>query len=337
MKPVRVETLSIAAKAPAQQGEPQSPRLEQRQLRPQSSRPKLVAIGARGESRASRVEPRPEVPRVPEPRAAESPRISGTPRMAEPPRIPEVPRAPEVRRAPEAPQVPDARRVPDSDLEVLPKQRTSLRQRVSLKTTPPESIQIPPPNAPELHRPVYNQSPRVYQAPDSAYGSDMERPPVNSMVSIECSLAEFPTPPPRPTMVPSPHSDQQFFRPVQASPHSPLQQRPHTSGTMSARASQNQPPPRNIPSAMGMSMLSNVTTMSHQSTSSQTLKKKRSAFGWLKKAFSLDEEERAAFEQKRREQQRNLYYDERSPKFLDGKRVPPRQQAPSYYAESYRS
>jgi len=88
---------------------------------------------------------------------------------------------------------------------------------------------------------------------------------------------------------------------------------------------------------MGMSMLSNVTTMSHQSTSSQTLKKKRSAFGWLKKAFSLDEEERAAFEQKRREQQRNLYYDERSPKFLDGKRVPPRQQAPSYYAESYRS
>ncbi|KAK4454826.1 hypothetical protein QBC34DRAFT_141737 [Podospora aff. communis PSN243] len=333
MKPVRVETLSGAAKTPAQQGEPQSPRLEQRQLRTQSSRPKLVAIGARGESRASRVEPRPEVPRVSESRGVESHRKLETPRVAEAPHIPEAP----LRRSPEVPQVQEARRVPDSDLEVLPKQRTSLRQRVSLKTTPPESIQIPPPNAPELHRPIYNQSPRVYQAPDSAYGSDMERPPVNSMVSIECSLAEFPTPPPRPIMVPSPHSDQQFFRPVQASPHSPLQQRPHTSGTMSARAPHNQPPPRNIPSAMGMSMLSNVTTMSHQSISSQTLKKKRSAFRWLKKAFSLDEEERAAFEQKKREQQRNLYYDERSPKFIDGKRVQPRQQAPSYYAESYRS
>lgn len=76
---------------------------------------------------------------------------------------------------------------------------------------------------------------------------------------------------------------------------------------------------------MGMSMLSNVTTMTNESGSSRTLKKKRSAFGWLKKAFSLDEEERAAFEQKKREQARNLYYDERSPKYIDGKRIQPRQ------------
>lgn len=268
------------------------------------------------------------------PRVLDSPHIPEEPRVP-PPRIPEAPahRVSEAPQAPIAPRVPDVRQAPDSDLEVLPKQRTSLRQRVSLKTTPPESIQIPPPNAPELHRPKYNQS-RVYQAPDSAYGSDMERPPVNSVVSIDCSLAEFPTPPPRPVMVPSPHSDQQFFRPVQASPHSPLQQRPHTSGTVGPH---HQLPPRNIPSAMGMSMLSNVTTASQQSVGSQTLKKKRSAFGWFKKAFSLDEEERAAFEQKRREQQRNLYYDERSPKFLDGKRVQPRQQPQGYYAESYRS
>lgn len=56
----------------------------------------------------------------------------------------------------------------------------------------------------------------------------------------------------------------------------------------------------------------------------KTLKKKRSAFGWLKKAFSLDEEERAAFEQKKREQAANPYYDGRSPQFLDGKRIHPR-------------
>jgi len=91
---------------------------------------------------------------------------------------------------------------------------------------------------------------------------------------------------------------------------------------------------------MGMSMLSNVSTASYQSGSSQTLKKKRSAFGWLKKAFSLDEEERAAFEQKRRQQQTGVYYDERSPRFLDGKRIQPqpqpRPQQHTYYAESFR-
>lgn len=76
-----------------------------------------------------------------------------------------------------------------------------------------------------------------------------------------------------------------------------------------------------------MSMLSNVTTMTTDSTGTgRSVKKKRSAFGWLKKAFSLDEEERAAFEQKRREQSKNLYYDSRSPQFLDGKRIQPRQQ-----------
>lgn len=73
---------------------------------------------------------------------------------------------------------------------------------------------------------------------------------------------------------------------------------------------------------MGMSMLSNVTTMT-QETSTRTIKKKRSAFGWLKKAFSLDEEERAAFEARRRAQPVNYYhgYDGRSPRYLDGKRI----------------
>lgn len=68
---------------------------------------------------------------------------------------------------------------------------------------------------------------------------------------------------------------------------------------------------------MGMSTMSNVPSMNQDG---KTLKKKRSAFGWLKKAFALDEEERLAFEAKKQQQTPNLYYDERSPKFLDGKR-----------------
>lgn len=299
IKPERAEPVPPVVKIPAQRSEPASPRVVPGQLRTQTSRPRLVAISARPDQRFSR--------------APETMLVS--------PPVPEVPRLSEAGPA------------PHTETEVLPRQRTSLRQRVSLKTTPPESIQIPPPNAPELQRPVYNQSPRVYQPPDSAYGSDLDRTAVNSMISmtsIDCSLNEFPAPPPRPAMVPSPHSDQQFFRPVQASPHSPLQQRPHTSGTVGPH---RQPPPRNIPSAMGMSMLSNVSTATYQSGSSQTLKKKRSAFGWLKKAFSLDDEERAAFEQKRRAQQTGHYFDERSPRFLDGRRIQPR---PQQYAESSR-
>ncbi len=220
----------------------------------------------------------------------------------------------------------------DPDLQFAPKQRTSLRQRVSLKTTPPESIQVPPLNAPEFQRPA-NNSPQTYQGPDSAYGSGMERPSLTSLVSsIDPSLDDFPAPVLRPTLIPSPQSDQQYFRPVQASPHSPLQQRPHTSGTMNPRYPAYQQHQRNTPSAMGMSMLSNVTTMTNNTAGGKTLKKKRSAFGWLKKAFSLDEEERIAFEQKKHEQSPNLYYDGKSPRFLDGRRVQPRQShQPSHY------
>lgn len=72
---------------------------------------------------------------------------------------------------------------------------------------------------------------------------------------------------------------------------------------------------------MGMSMLSNVTNASNGTGSGRTLKKKRSAFGWFKKAFALDEEERAAFEQRRQQESPRPYYDDRSPKFLDGRRV----------------
>ncbi|KAI0096328.1 hypothetical protein F4776DRAFT_658655 [Hypoxylon sp. NC0597] len=204
--------------------------------------------------------------------------------------------------------------------------RTSLRQRLSLKgSNLPEAIQVPPRNAPELQIPrdpiaqqqsPRYQSPRIYQGPDSAYGSDNEaRPPIRSMTMTEYgSTADMP-PPTFPNTIPSPRSDQQHYFPVRASPHSPLQQRPWTAGTHVHPGHV-----RNQPSAMGMSMLSNVTTLSPEN---KTLKKKRSAFGWLKKAFSLDDEERAEFEARRRAQQTpNPYYEGRSPRFLDGKRLP---------------
>ncbi|EPE10232.1 hypothetical protein F503_05327 [Ophiostoma piceae UAMH 11346] len=221
----------------------------------------------------------------------------------------------------------------DSDFNSgIPKKKTSIRERVSLRTTPPDAIQVPPPNAPQLQRPVF-ASPRTYQnyrtftAPDSAYSSENDR--TTSIAFQEATPTATPTnlpmtsgshdysPPSFPNIVPSPHSDQQYFRPVQASPHSPLQQRPHTAGQVPTRPHHL----RNAPSSMGMSMLSNMTTMTQDSKGQRMVKKKRSAFGWLKKAFTLDDDERIAYEQRKQAEERNLYYDTRSPKFLDGKRI----------------
>ena len=132
---------------------------------------------------------------------------------------------------------------------------------------------------------------------------------------------------------------QRHFLPVNASPHSPLQ-RPWTAAPASHHAHHNsnfsnlsngsnistmrsQLPPsskprtlRNMPSATGMS------TMTYM-TEGGTKKKKKSAFGWLKKAFSLSEEEKAAFEEKRRRANDEArYYEERpAPKWIDGKRI----------------
>lgn len=89
---------------------------------------------------------------------------------------------------------------------------------------------------------------------------------------------------------------------------------------------------RNQPSALGgMSTLSNVTNAVYDDdaktqasgarTTGPTLRKKKSAFGWFKKAFSLDEEEKAAFEARKAMQHRDRYYDPNSPKFLDGRRI----------------
>ncbi|KAK0729262.1 hypothetical protein B0T21DRAFT_350178 [Apiosordaria backusii] len=333
--------------------------------------PKVVEIGARNQRSApkrepqhdSRYEPRPGSTRTDSFRTDSTRTDSfktdslGT----------ESIRTESIRDPGQAPEV-----VPEPDLEVDMYQtnnshRTSLRDRISLKMNPPESIHVPPPDS-HHHAVQHNhaastrtyhhqQNYQTFQAPDSAYGSgsDMERPPVNSITSINSSLADF-SPPPSfiaPGLIPSPHSDRQFFRPVQANPYSPLQQRPHTSGTVGGVQQFNFPhppiPSRNIPSAMGMSMMSNGTAMTNETANSKgggALKKKRSAFGWLKKAFSLDEEERAAFEQRRREQMGQDPYASggvvNSPRFLDGKRIDrpggngggyaPSQYAPSQYS-----
>lgn len=205
--------------------------------------------------------------------------------------------------------------------------KTSLRERVSLKGDLPMAIHVPPVNALELQRPRYptpQQSPHTHRPPGSAHGSERDRSasrghPKHYTANDDFSIPRFPS------LIPSPASERQHFRPVQASPHSPLQQRPHTAGTVVNRPSHQ----RNAPSQMGMSMLSSVTTMTQETgmtgmtDSTRTIKKKRSAFGWLKKAFSLDEEERAAFEARKRAQPVNYYqaYDGRSPRYLDGKRI----------------
>ncbi|KAL2166292.1 hypothetical protein VTG60DRAFT_2976 [Thermothelomyces hinnuleus] len=267
--------------------EPARPRVEQVVSRPQTARLKVVEIGTRTDTKPS--------PR----RTDERPEARPAPRR-DPSQAPEL--------------------VIPQDPEVVPPQRTSLRQRVSLKGTVPISIQVPPPNSMGSQQRPLQAVHRAYESRDSAYGSDMERPPVDSMASINSSMVEFPPPFVQPPMIPSPHSERQFFRPVQPNPYSPLQQRPHTSGTV---APHHFPaPPRHAPSRMGMSIMSSGTAMTNQT--GKTVKKKRSAFGWLKKAFALDEEERAMFEQRKREQiVDNPYYAPRSQEFLDGKRIRP--------------
>lgn len=227
---------------------------------------------------------------------------------------------------------PKDRQSRSSDKEVVLGHKTSLRDRVSLREKLPTAIHVPPVNAYEIQRPRYptpQASPRGQQPPGSSHGSHMSRP--KQPTRHHTTNLDF-SPPNFPSLIPSPASERQHFRPVQASPHSPLQQRPHTAGPGVHRPGHHDDShhhSRNAPSQMGMSTLSSVTTMTHNSSgeggSTRTIKKKRSAFGWLKKAFSLDEEERAAFEARRRAQPLNYYqyqaYTGHSPRYLDGKRV----------------
>lgn len=220
-----------------------------------------------------------------------------------------------------------------SDKEVVFGHRTSLRERVEKL---PTAIHVPPMNDYEIRRPRYptpQGSLRGQDPPGSSHGPHLERP--RQPVRHNTTNLDF-SPPKFPSLIPSPASERQHFRPVQASPHSPLQQRPHTANPTAGR-SQSQlhhhshsHSRHQAPSQMGMSMLSNVAETTTREDggdaragSTRTVKKKRSAFGWLKKAFSLDEEERAAFEARRNAQPMNYYaaYGGHSPRYLDGKRV----------------
>ncbi len=109
--------------------------------------------------------------------------------------------------------------------------------------------------------------------------------------------------------VSSPRSDQQHFHAVRASPHSPLQ-RPWTAAPNSTS---------NLRSQTSLSKMSQMSTVTENGT---RVKKKKSGFGWLKKAFSLSEEEKKIFEEKRRAgPQTREYTVDRKPQFLDGKRI----------------
>ncbi|KAI0474561.1 hypothetical protein F4859DRAFT_72756 [Xylaria cf. heliscus] len=248
-------------------------------------------------------------------------------------------------KSPPASQSPVFQDEPAQDTR-LPK-RTSLRQRVSLQGgNLPGVIHVPPRNMGEMASPSfqsaqYQQSPLPHRGRESEYASGLEvqpsqqplhqpslqpshQPSYHSQIDTLGGMSV-----PRFTnTIPSPRSDQQqYFYPVRASPHSPLQQRPHTSATARPHTSHTSHV-RDQRSAMGMSMLSNVTNAEGQD--GKKLKKKKSAFGWLKKAFTLDEEEKEEFRARKQQQALNPYYEARSPKFLDGKRLPdPRRGTPA--------
>ncbi|KFA63247.1 hypothetical protein S40285_06922 [Stachybotrys chlorohalonatus IBT 40285] len=212
--------------------------------------------------------------------------------------------------------------------------RSSLRQRVSVKASLPEAIHIPSAAEHLTQRSrasVASPATATSQVQDSAYGSDIDnkyrRPPrMASHSDMSNPLHRM-----------SPMSEQQqFYRPVLASPHSPLQQRPHTAVPHESgyRPSASYPQYlRSQPSRLGgMSMLSTVTASTYNDGRTGTatvrtqpgdksLKKKKSAFGWFKKAFSLDEEEKAAFEARKALRFQESRQDPHSPKFLDGKRL----------------
>ncbi|QSZ37485.1 hypothetical protein DSL72_008583 [Monilinia vaccinii-corymbosi] len=119
--------------------------------------------------------------------------------------------------------------------------------------------------------------------------------------------------------IPSPSSDKQFFRPVHASRHSPLQ-RPWTAAPAHPEREPSLLGKSKAPSEARMSDMSDLTTVTLED--GKKSKKKKSAFGWLKKAFSLSEEERLEYEERRRNQNPDPYLEQSPPRqFLDGKRL----------------
>lgn len=270
--------------------------------------------------------------------------------------------------SPQPPQAPIQPAAPAPEI----RQRSSLRKRFSLKRkeTPQEIALQPPPSLTENkwgpRHGINSSAPRPDSIPlnfptpprersvntppsrglDSAYCSDFEKP-FSPPSQLTQTISNSPRMPPArldspPVLsgdfMPSPRSDQQFFRPVNASPNSPLQ-RPwtaapgpnhihsHSAGSNGSQNLRHAHTPsalgnrRGAPSAMGMSMMSDMTMVTENG---KKVKKKRSAFGWLKKAFALSEEEKMAFEERRRRtdwEEQQKYYERPRQRWVDGKRV----------------
>lgn len=284
----------------------------------------LQASRESGQMRSPRVSSAQASPRVSQrgsPQLSHSPRMSGqrgSPRVSNQLQTPR-----ESGRFSSDPIRPQSAR--QSSPNDLPLRRGSLRQRVSSRGgSTPQQIHVPTRETPDIRRPSLHEARATFPGPEAAYGGNGEgRRDVHSTGSPMADLS----PPSMLSTVPSPRSDHlSSFRPVQASPHSPLQ-RPWTSGTAAAPPSRAPPTPRYQPSTMNMSMANSRPGMSPSVAPSmagtqddKTLKKKKSAFGWFKKAFQLDEEERAEFEARKHQYQPNMYYETRSPKYLDGRR-----------------
>ncbi|GAO19019.1 hypothetical protein UVI_02036300 [Ustilaginoidea virens] len=204
----------------------------------------------------------------------------------------------------------------------------------SSKSVPPDAIRAPP--RPFVEEPSRSRSPKAASPRtnrsnpfDSAPSSDGESFMQSGLSHVDSEMGASTSR--RPHLTHSSRSDHpQLYHPVRASPHSPLQQRLDTAVAARPHSDMGL---RHQPSAIGgMSTLGIVANAVHNGDArsqvsetriagNRTLKKKKSAFGWFKKAFSLDEEERAAFEARKAMQHEGVYYDPNSPKFLDGRRI----------------
>ncbi|ELR02279.1 hypothetical protein VC83_06472 [Pseudogymnoascus destructans] len=221
---------------------------------------------------------------------------------------------------------------------------------------PPSNMDLRRP--PPLHSGATPNSPRSPANPaglglDSAYYSNRNRVSVvgtpsqeyHQFIASAQTRHDYGS-----TYVTTPRSEQQHFHPVQASPHSPLQ-RPWTaaptqrlppggsSGVTSARynsygssygnsnysAGGGRESRMNGSGSVYPSNMSRVTLASQVTVGvdeqGKKVKKKRSGFGWLKKAFSLSEEEKREFEEARRGRDVVEKEGRRERIFLDGKRV----------------
>lgn len=276
------------------------------------------------------------------------------------PQPPEPLPSPRVRESPKSP--PSARHQPERESNMT-NTRSSIRHRVSLKKSIPESLRISSNHS--LNRPDSRPSP-VFTSPRQSNNTSFLRDSSSSHLQVrDSSSSSIPVRdsngsdieafrqhnlprvashaelgPVRPTLMQSPNSDYQHYHPVRASPHSPLQQRPHTAAGPQSRQPSGYFPQhlRGQPSRLGsMATLDSIAAAENpdnrtvrqgapsvggsRSVGGKTLKKKKSAFGWFKKAFTMDDEERAAFEARKNTYQADNYYKDKSPKFLDGKRM----------------